>query len=289
MALIILEGLDRTGKSSVAEMFQSQGYELIHLSAPSKKYKEPGYTGPSYLDDMIDLVQSAASKDIVLDRSHYGELVWPVVYSRETMLTDDDIDVIREIEDAVGVRRILMYDKDVESHWQRCVDNKEPLNRAQFLRARVLYDRMANKYGFEKITLTEMAEYREFKDRQDVSEPNKTKTPEQDTHAKQESVSDTHTHASVPLQSSSISSRERGITREQAKLEKANAINDVLSKRIIKGKGLLYDDIETEVRAFLNNKLGTILGNEDSNGLSKDEIFVLKSLVKRLKEKETSQ
>ena len=74
-------------------------------------------------------------------------------------------------------------------------------------------------------------------------------------------------------------------TKEQLKLEKANAINDVLSKRIIKGRNDVYDTIESEVRIFLNNKLGTILGSEEPNSFSKDEVFVLRALVNRLKEK----
>lgn len=288
MALIILEGLDRTGKSSVAAMFQSKGYEIIHLSAPSKKYKEPGYTGPSYLDDMIDLIQSAALKDVVLDRSHYGEIIWPVVYGREPALSEDDIEVLREIEESVGVRRILMQDKDAEKHWQRCVDNKEPLTRTQFLKARVLYDRMANKYAFEKHVLTEFPEYLEYKEKSGAVEQS---AAVEQVHLPAEQ------HVSTPQQTTGESShRPSGtvsgaptISREQAKLEQANAINDVLSKRIIKGKGPPYDNIENEVRTFLNKKLGTILGNDDPESLSKEDIFVLKSLVKRLKEKESNQ
>ena len=45
---IILEGLDRTGKSSVADYYRQQGYEVVHMSAPDKKYSQSGYTGPSY-------------------------------------------------------------------------------------------------------------------------------------------------------------------------------------------------------------------------------------------------
>jgi hypothetical protein len=261
MSLILLEGLDRTGKSSLAEHFKSEGYEVIHLSAPSKKYKEPGYTGPSYLDDMMDLLQQAATKDIVLDRTHYGELIWPTIYGRDAMLSEEDIETLREMEDAVGVKRILMHDPDMEAHWKRCVDNNEPLTRPQFLRARTLYERMAKKYGFEKTTLTEVPGFEDIAS----AEPSKTATPVAQEQPKKESTT--------------------AKSKEQIKLEKANAINDVLSKRIIKSKGGAYDEIESEIRAHLNKSLGIILGSEQPDSFSKDEMALLRALVTRLKEK----
>lgn len=268
MRLILLEGLDRTGKSTIAKKLESEGYEVIHLSAPGKHYMQPGYTGPSYLDDMIELIQRAATKDIVLDRTHYGELIWPKIYNRKPLLTDDDIEIIREMEDAVGVRRILMHDPNVEAHWQRCVANNEPLTRPQFMRARTMYDRMANKYNFEKICLAETPDY------EPAPEVPGTQSPTNEQGKATPSAKDP----------APISPRK---SKEQTKLEMANAINDVLSKRIVKGKGPLYDDIEKEICSFLNKKLGTILGSEDKDALSQDEIFIIRAFVKRLKEKGT--
>lgn len=269
MALIILEGLDRSGKSSLAKSFEAEGYEIVHLSAPSKKYKEPGYTGPSYLDDMMDLLHQASNRDIVLDRSHYGELVWPSIYSRESMLTEEDIEVLREMENAVGVRRILMHDPAIEANWKRCTDNNEPLTRTQFLRARTMFERMAKTYDFEKIVLTDLPE---FKDK--MQKPTTIPIPSASENLKKDD--DSVSKGPINMKS-----------KEQLKLEKANAINDVLSKRIIKGRSDIYDDIETEVRLFLNNKLGTILGSEPPDSFSKDEVFLLKTLVNRLKEKQS--
>lgn len=272
MALILLEGLDRTGKSTIAKMFEKEGYEIIHLSAPDKKYTQPGYTGNSYLDDMVDLLHMAANRDIVLDRTHYGELIWPQIYNRSPMLTEDDIEILREVEESIGVRRIMMHDPDVEAHWKRCVDNNEPLTRPQFLRARTLYERMAKNHGFEKLVLSETPAY----------EPPK---PRNDSNVAQVSP----TIATQAIKSNIITgvSNSSGASKEQVKLEKANAINDVLSKRIVKGKSEVYDEIELEVRNFLNKKLGTILGSEDPESLSQDEIFVIRAFVKRLKEKDT--
>src|ERR1035437_8657610 len=153
MALVLLEGLDRTGKTTVAEFFESKGYEVVHLSAPGKEF----HAGHSYLDAMVDLLQRGAGRDLVIDRTHYGELIWPQIYNRKPLLGEDDFEILREIEESIGVKRILMHDPNAEAHWQRCVDNKEPLTKVQCVRARSIYASMGAKYGFESITLPAFA------------------------------------------------------------------------------------------------------------------------------------
>ncbi len=148
MTWIILEGLDRTFKSSVAELYRSQGFDVIHFSAPAKKYTTPGYTGPSYLEDILSMLVSLTGKDVVFDRSWMGEQVWPFVYGRNALLSTEDLEVIREIEDQNQTVRILMHDPDARAHWQRCVENKEPLDGVQFKTARDLFYKMAEMYGF---------------------------------------------------------------------------------------------------------------------------------------------
>jgi len=91
MAWIFIEGLDRTGKTTVSELYKKQGYEVVHFSAPSKKYKVAGYAGPSYIDDIMEMYLSLDGKDVVFDRSSYGELVWPKVYGREPELNLEDL------------------------------------------------------------------------------------------------------------------------------------------------------------------------------------------------------
>ena len=66
MAFVILEGIDRTGKSTVAEVYKEKGFEVVHMDAPDKKYAKDGYTGPSYLDDLVELFISYSGKDVVL-------------------------------------------------------------------------------------------------------------------------------------------------------------------------------------------------------------------------------
>lgn len=276
MALIVLEGIDKTGKSSVAQMFERRGFEIVHMSAPDKALQQPGYTGPSYLDMMVELLTALAGRDVVLDRSHYGELIWPQVYGRKALLSDDDMEILREIESTMDVTRVLMHDPNSEAHWQRCVDNNEPLTKVQFVKARSLYSSMADKYGFVRRTL------KDFPDA-DQPLPNKT-TPSPEAAQQAVSPADMST---VKTASNSPSNSGVTKTKEQMKLERANVINEVLSKRIIKGKGTIYDDLERNVRTFLNSELGKLLGTTAPSltGFSNEEMELLKFFCKHLKEK----
>lgn len=268
MALIILEGLDRTGKSSVAQMFERQGYENIHISAPAK-----GTSADQYVGEWVDLLTSIQGRNVVLDRSHYGELVWPQVYGRTSLLNEEAMEILREIEDNMEITRILMIDNDSAAHWQRCVDNNEPLTKPQFVKARALFSTMADKHGFERKQLKDFPDAVQALPK-DNSSSALSKNAESDT--KSLSASD------------KAAGNKSSKTNEQLKLERANVINDVLSKRIIRGKGSAYDEVERGVRHFLNQELGKILGSTTNTpGLSNEEIELLKFFCQRLKEKET--
>lgn len=283
MALVLLEGLDRTGKSTVASYFETLGFEIVHMAAPK------GVTADEYLQDMVDLLSSAATKDLVLDRTHYGELVWPQVYGtpqrpRTPLLNEEDIEALREIEDSVGVQRIWMTDDDLKAHWQRCVDNKEPLDKAQFTRARALFSNVAAKYGFEKVTLQTFV--KKFPDAQAIVDGQKatdleTKTLQMSGPDENGKYKTTEVDTSGPA-NSSTAAKYPGKSQEQHKLEVANIINDVLSKRILKGKGTVYDNLENELRAFLNTKLGKLLGGAPSDtSLNQEEVQFYKEMFKR--------
>lgn len=272
--LVILEGLDRTGKTTVAEYFASQGYEVVHMSAPAKNL-----TPDLFLQEMIDLISSAATRDICLDRSYYGEsCIWPEIYGRKSLLSEDDLEILREIEESVGVQRVYMFDPKVEEHWKRCVDNNEPLTKAQFTKARSLYSNMASKYNFELVTLPAfLKEYPQAGELDVVKEVVENKKSE---------TGDEKTSSSNKLNTFTEETRDMAVqkTAEQLKLEKANAINDVLSKRILKQKGDIYDALENDIRIYLNNKLGQLFGTisqDQRPSLTQEEIAFYKTMFKR--------
>jgi hypothetical protein len=275
MALVLIEGIDRTGKSTVAKYFAQKGYKLIHMSAPPKDQSPD-----SYIAEMVDLISSAAAQDVVLDRSHYGELIWPQVYNRVPLLNDEDITALREIEDQVGTKRIMMSDPSADQHWKRCVDNKEPLNKSQFVKARHLYSAMAHRYGFEIITLP--AFLKEFPDAQELialsDSTNGNETNIQSVEASGDNA--------LPL-SAGPQVNDRGLTTEQVKLERANAINEILSKKILRSRGEAYETLENEIRGFLNSKLGQLLGGAtNDSGLTKDEVAFYRLMYKNAMKKD---
>jgi hypothetical protein len=282
MAWIILEGIDRTGKSSVSEFYKKKGFKHIHFTAPAKKYREPGYAGPSYVDDILEMYMEHDNQDVIFDRSIYGECVWPHVYGREPALSEDDIDMLREFEDRNGVERILMIDPNVAAHWQRCVDNKEPLNQNQFRIAGNLFNKMAHKYGFTPRQLSDYAH---------INNSAPTTSPKQDSApVKQEELLTTGPVQATALVSLVSSLNKAQEENELDKLEKANAIKEVLSKRIIKSKGGAFDKLEDDIKAFLKNQLTNIFSEKPTKvSLSEEEIQVLKVFCQRLKEKEVKK
>lgn len=281
---LILEGIDRSGKSTVAELFKKDGFEVVHLNAPDKRFTQPGYTGPSYADEILEMLMEYDGKNVVFDRSHYGEFVWPHVYGRKSQLTKEDIEVFQDYEKRNDTQKILMIDNNVEAHWHRCVENKEPLDRSQFVKARNRYNKLAHDFGFIPRTLGDFDE--KLTRNQGESDTTLEKSePLQDGETKT-------TDAPKPVISQN---KSKPVPQEfstadqlQEKLEKANAINSILSKRIVKQKGDIFDAIETDIKLFLNKRLSEIMGTdkpESANKLTSSEVQMLKTLCKQWESK----
>lgn len=273
---IILEGLDRSGKSTVAEYFGKQGYEVVHMNAPDKKYSEPGYSGPGYVDEMLELCMKYDNKDVVFDRSWYGELVWPSIFGRNPQLSPDDFDMLKEYEERNQADKLLLMDPDTKAHWRRCAENNEPIDKKQFMIAGRTYMGLISEHGFVGKTLHDFqkADLLEDEDlaKNDDEDFDLPKTKEE----LNEGVTVTY-NDEVTIKVTD------GKTPEQLKLDKANAINSILNSKIIKKKGDVYEELEEDIRGFLNKKLGHLLGNSDDSSLTSDEIQILKLYCNRIK------
>lgn len=279
MSWIILEGVDRSGKSSVSELFASKGFEVVHFKAPDKKFIQPGYAGPSYTDEILELYMSCDGKDIVFDRSVYGELVWPYVYDRNPQISEDDLEILREFEDRNEVQRFLMIDPDKEAHWKRCVDNNEPLNANQFKLASRLYEKLAHEQNFLPRQLGDFDGQKA--NNRETSSSFEKKESEAQGAPKDNSDADDTTNRPI------LEKTEETLPERQEKLETANAINQLLSKRIVRSKGPIFDRIEEDIRGFLDKKLSEIFGTQtDQTSFTDHEIQVLKVFCQRLEEKQ---
>ena len=257
--IIVLEGCDRSAKTTIANHYKSLGYDVIHFSAPDKRYTQPGYTGPSYLDDMVKLCMTFVGKKIVLDRSPWGELVWPQIYDRKPLLDEEDIEILKEILDGLNTKYILMYDQNTEAHWKRCEENNEPLTRTQFYKAVALYDKMAQDYSFEKKQLQDF-----------------------NLNAPKPEVKLAKTAPTAPTK---LPVKQEVSSPSVLKLEKANAINTVLKGRIIKKTGGIYEELEKDIRTHLSNRLNALLGDQKEVSFTPDEVQILKIYCKRIVDK----
>ena len=278
MTWIILEGLDRSGKSTVAEMYKSEGFEIIHMNSPNKMYFKQGYSGPSYLEEMIDLYSTYAGKDVLFDRSAYGELIWPEIYNRQALLTSEDFEYLQQLEYNNDTVKILMYDENKDAHWQRCVDNKEPLTRQQFVHATRLYEEMAKTHNFEKKQLKDFTR-------------NNSATKQIDAGQPAEKSNDRGVSMSGILRSSDGDGNEdselRGVAQSvlDKKLERANAIRDLLSAPIVKKKGSAFQQLEKDIKLFLEQQLENIFNEPKQDDFTNEEVKILKIYAQRIKEK----
>lgn len=275
MSWIILEGVDRVAKSSIANHYKSLGYEYHHFNAPDKKYNDPSYLGPSYFDDVLTLYTEFSGRNVVFDRSIWGEMVWPYVYKRRPQLLEADFIYLKDIERDNATQHILLVDSNRDAHWGRCVANNEPLTREQFDRAYTLYERLALAQSFE--IKDSAAFYKELTSKTLGEKAETTLAPEK-----------------IKTADIKESKKEVGPTTQLLfnpedpikKLEEANAINEILAGRILKKKGDVFERLEGEIRSFLDSKLRKILGTGAQSDLSNEEIQILKVFVQRIKDKE---
>ncbi len=290
--IICIEGVDRSGKTTLVKELEKKGFKSIHFSSPDKKFSQPGYVGPTYAETLAELFVSLAGQNVVLDRSHYGESVWSQVYNRTPMLDHDDIDMLRQLE-GEDVRRILMHDPDINSHWARCVENKEPLTQVQFAQARQKFYMMGEIYGFEVKTLNDIPQL--IAEITGEREPPKSTSTASNSNTLLPMATNGNSEGGVELAKAQISDQDEKSTRkakdtsmtpEQLKLLQANVINEVMSSRIVKKKGDVYDILEDKIRGFLNNELSILLGtNKLSLSFSDEDITILKLLINKVKEK----
>ena len=260
---VLLEGVDRAGKTTIAKEYERKGFRYVHVGAPSPLYYEAGYTGSSYLEHMIQLYMEYDGQNTVFDRTPYGELIWPIVYNRPPLLSEEDMEILWDFERKNEAEKYLIFDANIEGHWKRCIDNKEKLSRNQFNAASALYKRLAHDHNFVLKQLSDFS----------IEIPKSTENLPSEKEIIDKPVLN-------------IKPAHETKTTEQLKLDRANAINQILSKPILKAKGPIYDELEKDVRDFLNLKLADIFGNNKKNDLlSSDEVKILKEFCKKLIEK----
>jgi hypothetical protein len=277
MAFILIEGLDRSGKTSVANKFKEDGFKIVHMSAPDKKYYEEGYSGESYFEEIVRMYDKYQGQDVVFDRTPYGEYVWSNVYNRASLLSEEDFEYLSQLEENNEVVKVLMYDENKEAHWQRCVADNEPLDRRQFIHANRLYDDLVRKYGFQRRQL------KDFELAPTESEGDKT----DEDGITIENGGNINTSESKPKSEPKNTDVQHisDVASLEYKIERANAIRVLLQTKIVKKKDDVYRSLEQDIKTFLNKELENIFKDKNEETFTSDEVQILKLYVQRIKEK----
>lgn len=88
MSILILEGADATGKTSHAEWHRKfNGATVIHAGAP---------THSDWYDEYIKPLIGRKDENLVLDRWHLGEMIWPKFFHRPSLFDAESFRLCNE-------------------------------------------------------------------------------------------------------------------------------------------------------------------------------------------------
>jgi thymidylate kinase len=120
MTIIILEGMDCVGKTTVARGLTANSRSvLMHAGAPIWPYWYDEYVAP--LEGLVE-----QGYDIVCDRWHLGELVWPQLFGRRPLFELEHLQKI-EMQLASLAPTFLVLVVAEKSFQQECMERrKEP-------------------------------------------------------------------------------------------------------------------------------------------------------------------
>jgi hypothetical protein len=229
---------------------------------------------------MYELYAKYDGQDVFWDRSIYGETIWPYIYGRNPQLTAEEIEELRELEIRNDTKYIFMTDKDVKAHWERCERDNESLTKEQFKTALALYRKLTDQYAFMPMELPAFLERHKI----DGESLDKVQKDRLTGSRKMDSERIETCLTSTELFSDTGSSQ----SAEQQRLDEANAINSVLTSKMIKKKGVIFDKIEKDVKEFLQDRLRDLLG-QPSSTFTNDEKRILKTYCKLIQEKEKTR
>ena len=104
--ITILEGVDGVGKTTHANWLAKQtNARVIHASAPQHDHWHKEYVMPilSHLVDHKD-------QDLILDRWHVGEMIWPAIFKRQSLFKSmDSFKLCHERLLLLGVNVLFVY------------------------------------------------------------------------------------------------------------------------------------------------------------------------------------
>lgn len=119
--LIMLEGLDRTGKTTLGEAIAKRlGAPLIHKGQPQSDW---------FMEYVAPLAAHQPGLDLVLDRWHWGEMVWPFAFGRRGLMGVNEFRYVDAAMAKLGAVAVLGTGDD-DVLWASAVADDEPIAKA---------------------------------------------------------------------------------------------------------------------------------------------------------------
>jgi hypothetical protein len=95
--LIILEGVDRTGKTTLASFLaEAIDAPVIHKGPPSATDGITEYLAP------LSGYRPGSGRHLICDRWHWGEMIWPKIFTRDALLDKRMFLYIENVLDELG-------------------------------------------------------------------------------------------------------------------------------------------------------------------------------------------
>jgi hypothetical protein len=128
VALIYVEGVDHTGKSTLAGELK----RLLQERDPGHDVRVQHFSAPKS-DALHEYVAPIINYDherehLVLDRFHVGEAVWPKYFGRESRMTDVERALIEQFLVSIGAVGVLAQRPEigVRASFEAAADRGEP-------------------------------------------------------------------------------------------------------------------------------------------------------------------
>lgn len=116
--VIIIEGADGSGKSSLARTLHRQtNWLLIHRSQPKDKQDKQ-----RMMDEYLDLIWKG--EDVIFDRSWYSEMVYGPIMRDESVISYEQMHTL-EIALTLHGALIIYCEDDLDILWERCQERGE--------------------------------------------------------------------------------------------------------------------------------------------------------------------
>ena len=144
--ITIIEGADGTGKTTYAnKLVELYNAKYLHAEQPSNKIWSDEYIRPIKHHNMV------------LDRWHLGEIVWPTIYGRESLFNENTFDYCNWELAKLGANLILLV-RDEDAIADELLSRGEDKEIEQVLHSRSLFVKAFRtvKYMNKKIIQSEV-------------------------------------------------------------------------------------------------------------------------------------